>query len=64
MRKKKVTEWNAAENTVEGSEWQRKNTFRYKQNGQRGVPRKQLKQHFVSEYALFKVGCCPLAGTV
>lgn len=55
---------NAAENAVLAREWQRKTAFKYKQNGRRRLPRKELKQHFVSEYALFKVGYCPLAGTV
>lgn len=41
---------------------QEKNAFRYKQNGRRRVPREELKQHFDSEYALFKVVHHLLAG--
>lgn len=53
---------NAAENAVRVREWHGKSPFKYKQNGRRRLVHKELKQHFVSEYALFKVGGCRPAG--
>lgn len=53
---------NAAEDAVRAGEWHEKSVFKYKQNGRRRLAHKELKQHFVSEYALFKGGDCPPAG--
>lgn len=47
--KKGSEKWNVTENSRENGDGE---------NGRRWVPCKQLKQHFVPEYALFKVGRC------